>query len=60
MSKRTEAFVKELARRLTHKRDVGLDNEYTWLVQRISVAVHSANGRLLGKFARHMAADAGF
>ncbi len=50
MTPRFLAFVKELASRLSRKRDCGVADEHKWLLQRISVAVHGGNGRMLAAF----------
>jgi hypothetical protein len=55
MSERSAAFVKELAKRLSHKReDVGVVDQTRWLMQRVSVAIAEANGKLLEEIAKIM------
>jgi hypothetical protein len=58
MTPRTAAFVKEVGRRLARNwdgdREVEVADEHKWLRQRISVAIHSANGLMLVKMGRIM------
>ena len=54
MTQGTAAFVRELGHRLARKRAAGGVDEQRWLMQRISVAVHGGNGRMLGKIGRIM------